>query len=130
MNDLFQLACLVFSNRDMAKKSDHTQRNMQKTQVIAVALTAQRPPKAKPAFLGQSGPGRPQGPRVPIQGQCYPVWTKGAPEGGLRSMCPLQTARALKGGVPQMPGSDGGPSAIDGFAIRRLKGPKAESGSA
>ena len=45
-------------------------------------------------------------------------------------MCPLQTARALGEGAPQMPGGDGGPSAIDGFAIRKLKEPKAESGSA
>ena len=33
-------------------------------------------------------------------------------------------------GILQMPESDGGPSAIDGFAIRRLSGPKAKSGSA
>ncbi|KAJ8787247.1 hypothetical protein J1605_005833 [Eschrichtius robustus] len=56
MNDLFQLAYLVFSNRDMAKKAECTQRNMQKAQVIAVALSAQRPPKEKLAFLGESGP--------------------------------------------------------------------------
>ena len=33
-------------------------------------------------------------------------------------------------GILQMPESDGGPSATDGFAIRRLSGPKAKSGSA
>ena len=45
-------------------------------------------------------------------------------------MCPLQTARALEEGMPQMPESDGGPLAIEEFAIRRLKEPKAKSGSA
>ena len=44
-------------------------------------------------------------------------------------MCPLQAARALSEGMPQMPESNGGPSAIDGFVIRRLTGPEAESGS-
>ena len=77
MNDLFQLAYLVFSNRDMAKKAECTQRNMQKAHVIAVALSAQRPPKEKLAFLGKSGPGRPQGPRVPIQVQCTQCGQRG-----------------------------------------------------
>ena len=46
-------------------------------------------------------------------------------------MCPLQTARALAEGMPQMPGSNGGSSAIDSFAIkRRLMGPETYSGSA
>ena len=31
---------LVFNNRDMAEKTEHTQRNMQKAQKIAVALSA------------------------------------------------------------------------------------------
>ena len=35
----------------MAKKADCTQRNMQKAQKIAVALSAQRPPKGRLAFL-------------------------------------------------------------------------------
>ena len=46
-------------------------------------------------------------------GPMCPVWTKGALEGELRSMCSLQTARALEEGMPQTPESDGGPSAID-----------------
>ena len=45
-------------------------------------------------------------------------------------MCPLQAARVLAEGVPQIPETVRGPSAIDGFAIRRLMGPKAKSGSA
>ena len=57
MNDLFQLTHLVFSNRDMAKKAECTQRNMQKARMIAVTLSTQRPPKGKLAFLGQSGHG-------------------------------------------------------------------------
>ena len=77
MNDLFQLAYLVFSNKDMTKKAEHTQRNMQKGQMIAVSLSAQRRPKWKPSFLGQSDPGRPQGPRVPIKGQCPLCGQKG-----------------------------------------------------
>ena len=77
MNDLFQLAYLVFRNRDMAKKAERTQRNMQKAQTIAMVLSAQRPPKGKPTLLGQSGPGRPQGPRVPTQGQCALCGQKG-----------------------------------------------------
>jgi len=43
-------------------------------------------------------------------------------------MCPLQTAKPLAEGMPQMPVSGGGPLAIDGFTIRRLTGPKARSG--
>lgn len=42
---------------------------------------------------------------------------------------PLQTARALAEGKPQMPESDRDSSAIDGFAVRRLTGPMVESGS-
>ena len=76
-------------------------------------------------FSGPIWPWQTTRPTRPV----YPVWTK-AMEGGLWSMCPLQTARALEEGMPQMPESNGGPSAIDGFAIRRLKGPKAGSGSA
>ena len=45
-------------------------------------------------------------------------------------MCPFQTARALEEGMPQMPEGERGPSAIDGFAIGRLKEPKAKCGSA
>lgn len=45
-------------------------------------------------------------------------------------MCPLQAARVLAEGIPQVPETDRGPSAIDGFAVRRLTGPKAKSGSA
>ena len=70
MNDLLQLAYLVFNNRDMAEKAERTQRNMQETQMIAMALSAQRPPTRRLPFLDQSGPGRPQGPWVPIQGWC------------------------------------------------------------
>ena len=43
MNDLFQLAYLVFNNGDMVEKTECTQRNMQETQMIAMALSAQRP---------------------------------------------------------------------------------------
>lgn len=48
---------------------------------------------------------------------------------GLWSMCPFQAARVLAEGMPQMPETDRGLSAIDGFAIG-LTGPKAKSGSA
>ena len=44
MNDLIQLAHLVFNNQDIAEKAEHTQRNIQETQMIAWALAAQRPP--------------------------------------------------------------------------------------
>ena len=44
-------------------------------------------------------------------------------------MHPLQIARALAEGKPQLPESDRDPSVIDGFAIRRLTGPMVESGS-
>ena len=126
---LFQLAYLVLSNRDMAKKTEHTQRNMKKAHMIAVALSTQRPLKGKPAFLDQSGPGRPQGPWVPIQGQDTLCGQKGT--GGRTEIdVPFAYSQALGEGAPQTPEGDGGPSAIDGFAIRRLKGPKAESGSA
>lgn len=44
MNDLIQLAHLVSNNQDMAEKAERTQRNTQETQMIAIALSAQRPP--------------------------------------------------------------------------------------
>ena len=77
MNDLFQLAYLVFNNGDMVEKTECTQRNMQETQMIAMALSAQRPPTRRLPFLDQSGPGRPQGPWVPIQGWCILCRPKG-----------------------------------------------------
>ena len=43
MNDLIQLAHLVFNNQDMAEKDECTQRNIQETHMIAMALSAQRP---------------------------------------------------------------------------------------
>ena len=71
MNDLLQLEYLVFNNGIDPKGS--MQRNMQKTQMIAMLLSTQRPPiKGLP-----SGPGRPQGPWVPIQGQCILCGQKG-----------------------------------------------------
>ena len=59
-----------------------------------------------------------------------PCVDKKALEEGLWSMCPLQAARVLAEGMPQIRETVRGPSAIDGFAIRRLMGPKAKSGSA
>ena len=44
MHDLLQLAYSVFNNKDMAEKTERIQRNMQETQMIAMALSAQRPP--------------------------------------------------------------------------------------
>ena len=41
----------------------------------------------------------------------------------------LQTARALEEGMPQILEREGSPLAIDGFAIRRLKGSKVKSDS-
>ena len=77
MNDLFQLAYLVFNNGDMVEKTECTQRNMQETQMIAMALSAQRPPTRRLPSLGQSGPGGPRGPWVHIQGQCSLCGQKG-----------------------------------------------------
>ena len=77
MNDLLLLAYSVFNNRDVAEKAKCTQINMQKAQKMAVALTPQRPPKGKPTFLGQSGPGGSLGPRVPRQDQCTLCRQKG-----------------------------------------------------
>ena len=54
MKDLFQLAYLVFSNRDMVEKAECTQRNMQNTQTIAMALTPQGPPKGKNVIQGEA----------------------------------------------------------------------------
>ena len=94
MNDLLQLAYSVFNNRDKAEKAELTQRNIQETQMIAMALSAQRPPTRRLPFRGQSGPGRPQGPWVPIQGRCILCRKKALAE-GLWLMCPWQAARAL-----------------------------------
>ena len=52
MNHLLQLAHSVFNNRDEAEKAECTQRKMQKAQMIAAALSAQRPPMGRLAFLG------------------------------------------------------------------------------
>ena len=43
VNHLLQLTYSVFKNRDMDKKAEHTQENMQKTQMIAMFFSAQRP---------------------------------------------------------------------------------------
>ena len=59
MNDLLQLAYLVFNNRDMAKKVEYTQRDKQKAQMMTMAVSTLRPPQERPGFLGQSGHGRP-----------------------------------------------------------------------
>ena len=121
MNDLFQLAYFVFNNREMVEKAECTQKNMQK-EVMAVALPAQRLPKGKLAFLGQSCPGRLLGLWVPRQEQCTLCRHKGALEGGLQLMHLLQTARALEEVMSQMPENDEVPSDTDDFAVRRLKG--------
>ena len=67
MTNLLQLALSVFNNRDVAEKTERTQR---KAQMIAVALSAQKATMERLAFLGQSGPGGSLGPRVPSQDQC------------------------------------------------------------
>ena len=54
INDLFQLAYLFFNSRDMVEKAECTQRNMQNTQTIAMALTPQRPPKGKNVIQGEA----------------------------------------------------------------------------
>ena len=52
MHDLLQLAYSVFNNKDMAEKTEHTQRNMQKARMATVALSPQRPPTSRLPFLG------------------------------------------------------------------------------
>ena len=52
MNGLLQMDYSVFSNMDVAKKAEHTQRNMQKAQMTAVALSPQRPPTRRLPFPG------------------------------------------------------------------------------
>ena len=54
MHDLLQLAYSVFNNKDTAEKTERIQRNMQEAQMIAMALSAQRPPTRRLPFLGQS----------------------------------------------------------------------------
>ena len=58
MSDLLQLAYLVFNNWDMAKNAEGTQREKEKAQMTAMALSTQGPPKERPDFLGQTGHGR------------------------------------------------------------------------
>ena len=77
MNDLIQLAHLVSNNQDMAEKAERTQRNILRVQILAVTLSAQRPPTGRLALLSQSVPSGPQGPWVPIQGQCTLCGQKG-----------------------------------------------------
>lgn len=69
MNDLLQLAYLVFNNKDMAEKAEHPQRDKQNAQMISVAMFAQRSPKARSAFPGQFGPGRLLSPQVTRQNE-------------------------------------------------------------
>ena len=76
MNDLFQLASLVFNNSDMAKKVEWTQRDKQKTQMMTKYFSTQRPSK-RPGFLGQFGHGIPHGPWVPRQNLCASCGYKG-----------------------------------------------------
>ena len=128
MNDLFQLAYLVFNNGDMVEKTECTQRNMQETQMIAMALSAQRPPTRRLPSLGQSGPGGPRGPWYTYKASVASVDKRGA--GGSTAVhVSFASSQALAEGTPQTPGSRG-PSTVDGFAIRRLMGPKAKNGSA
>ena len=48
-----------FNNKDTAEKTESTQRNMQETQMTAMALSAQRPPTRRLPLFGQPGPGGP-----------------------------------------------------------------------
>lgn len=57
-----------------------------------------------------------------------PYMDKGALKERLSSMYPLQIARALAEGMPQMPESDRDPSAFDGFTIERLRGAQGQKG--
>ena len=77
MSNLLQLTYLVVNNRDMAKKAECTLRDMQKAQMIAMALSTQRPPTESLVFLGQSDSGRPQGLWVSIKPQCSLCGQKG-----------------------------------------------------
>ena len=72
----------------MAKEAEHTQKNMQETEMNAMALSVQRGPTRRLPFLGQSGPTRPHGSWVPLQGQCT-LCGQMALEEGLWSRCPL-----------------------------------------
>ena len=56
MNDLLQLAYSLFKNRYMAEKAEHTQRDEQRTQMMAVALTTRRPLKGRLGFQGKFWP--------------------------------------------------------------------------
>ena len=77
MSDLLQLAYSAFNNGDIAKKAEHTQRNILRVQILTVTLSAQRPPTGRLTLLSQSVPSGPQGPWVPIQGQCTLCGQKG-----------------------------------------------------
>lgn len=94
MSNLLQLTYLVFNNRDMAKKAECTLRNMQKAQMIAMALSAQRPLTESLVFLGQSDWQTTRSVGIHTT-SVYLVWTKGALGEGLQLMWPLQIARAL-----------------------------------
>ena len=121
MNDLFQLAYLVFSNRDMAQKAERSQRNMQKAewlQWLCSFRDHQRGSRlfwTNPALADHKAHGSPHKASVPC------VDKRGT--GGRTEIdVPIANSQALGEGTPQMPESDGDPSAIDGFAIRRLRG--------
>ena len=72
MSDLFQFAYLIFNNKGMAKNAEGTQREKEKAQMTAMALSTQGPPKERPDFLGQTGHGRLQshGYWAPRQSKC------------------------------------------------------------
>ena len=50
MNDLFQLAYSVFSNRKLSAKAEDTHRNMQKAQMMLLILSTQGLPKGNRFF--------------------------------------------------------------------------------
>ena len=109
MSDLLQLAYLVFNNWDMAKTTEGSQREKEKAQMTAMALSTQGPPKQRPDFPGQTGHGRHKATGTGhLDKVSVPCVDRRDTRTNSVIHVPLQTARALAESRPQMPASDGG----------------------
>lgn len=124
---MLQLVYSVSSHRDLARGLE-APRELCKGPDDGTALSTQRQPRGKPTSLDQCDPVGPLGSWLPRLGPGSGV-DKGGAGGRIAIHESFAKTQGTGGGDAQMQ-SDGGPSAIDSFAIRRRTGPEADSGSA
>ena len=128
MNDLFQLAYLVFNNGDTVRKTECTQRVCKRPkwlQWLCLLKDHQLggcPCLANLVLVDHEAHG------YTYKASVASVDKRGT-GGRTAGDVSFASSQALAEGMPQTPDSRG-PSTIDGFAIRRLMGSKAKNGSA